>query len=397
MSRPLRLALIVLGILMILAVIVLSAGPNVLPMPESSVSDPRSPMPAIEQMDDMKPDLASLSDSRARNLLGMQMPEFQGITAWWNTPGNQPLTTQDLKGRVVLVKFWTYSCINCIRTFPYVKHWYDRFGPAPQTGAPPRGGFELVGVHTPEFAFEAVPANVEREIQKNGFRFPVALDPDYATWNAYQNHFWPAEYLFDATGKLRYVHYGEGQYDEMERAIAQLLDEAGMTVAAPEEPMPGDVTNFSQIKTDETYFGYQRGSGFANALEVVPEQDANFTLKDVGRNQWSVGGRWRLEGERAVAFGPSAVHRFNVQAPIYNIVLDAPEGTTAKIRVTIDGANPTADMTTDDLVIGADGTATIDVSDPRLYRILTIPDAGRHTIEIEILEGDVRFYAATFG
>lgn len=376
MTKPLQIALGAVGILSVVAVIILSTGPNVLDM-----SDRRNGRePVVFDMGDSGKKTSALPD------LGFQMPAFNGITRWWNTPNNAPLTPEDLRGKVVMVKFWTYSCINCIRTYPYIKRWNELYA---------KDGFVLIGVHTPEFAFEAKPENVEHAIVTNGFTFPVALDPGYQTWNAYANRYWPAGYLFDANGHLRYTHFGEGAYDETEKAIRSLLAEQGTRVAEVGAPMLEE-TDLSRIGTHETYFGYERAENFANALEAKIETNADYELKTIGNDQWSIGGPWRIEGERAVALAKGAAHRMNVQAPVYNLVLDVPEGTKAKIRIRVNGGPLDVSMRTDDVRV-ENGQDVITVDAPRLYRIINLPNAGRYNVEIEVLEGEVRFYAATFG
>ncbi|MBD3251435.1 redoxin domain-containing protein [Candidatus Uhrbacteria bacterium] len=379
MPKATIIVLSVVGGILILGAVYLTLAPPAIDIRPQEFTQPKL---VDDMMDDMKGEDPTLP------VLQPSMPAFKGITQWWNTPNNEPLTREDLKGKVTMIKFWTYSCINCIRTYPYVKSWHENYAD---------DGFVLVGVHTPEFDFERKPENVEREIRENDFQFPVALDPSYQTWRNYENRFWPATYLFDAEGRLRYTHFGEGKYDETERAIQILLKEAGMTYDAEQTDLPASNVDFSKIRTRETYFGYERAEGFVNASEARIETEAEYELNSVGSNQWSIGGSWRIEGERSVALGPGSIHRFSVQAPIYNIVLDAPEGTTAKIRVRQDGKALTNEMLTNDTVRDANGDAIIEVGPSRLYRIMNIPNANRHTVEIEVLEGEVRFYAATFG
>jgi thiol-disulfide isomerase/thioredoxin len=339
MTKPTRIVLITTGILIAAAILIVSSGPDILDM--TKTRNGRTPEVI---------DMGGLTKKAPLPDLGFDMPPFQGITRWWNTPGNAPLTPESLRGKVVLVKFWTYSCINCIRTYPFIRRWHELYAD---------DGFVLIGVHTPEFTFEAKPENVEREIGENGFTFPVALDPDYKTWRAYDNRFWPASYLFDKQGRLRYTHFGEGKYDVSEQAIRDLLMEDGGAITKAEMPMPEEAVDFSMIKTRETYFGYERAENLSNALEVVIDANADYELKTVGINQWSIGGPWRIEGERAVALAP--------------------------------------EMRTGDVMIDAEGNAVLEVGLSDLYRIVNLPDGKRHVVELEIIEGEVRFYAATFG
>lgn len=297
------------------------------------------------------------------------LPEFAGITHWWNTPDGEALTPQKLKDKVVLIDFWTYSCINCIRTYPFLKEMYDKYADK---------GLVIVGVHTPEFAFEAEPDNVGREIIKNGLKYPIALDPDYGTWNAYNNHYWPAEYFFDGQGRLRRTHFGEGEYDQSEEAIRSLLVENGANL----EPMGTAVPtpDFSDIQTNETYFGLNRGDAFMGKTGTA-EQDVRLTASDtVDPDKWTAGGTWRFNPEFAETRAPNDVFRFNVAADKLHIVLDSADGTDKSIDVYVDGVK----------------TGSITVNASTLYDIATFPNGGRHTVELRIKDAGVRFYAATF-
>jgi thiol-disulfide isomerase/thioredoxin len=373
MSKPVIIVLIILGTLMALALAVSSMGPRVIPTGTLNTRDTSTPTITNRATQSALPDL------------GFRMPLFQGITAWWNTPDNEELTEQDLRGKVVLVKFWTYSCINCIRTYPFIKRWHELYRD---------NGFILIGVHTPEFTEEGIPANVEREIRKNGFTFPVALDPDYTTWNAYNNHYWPATYLFDTEGRLRYTHFGEGRYEETEQAIRDLLEEAGTRVTST-TPMPTEM-NLSGINTRETYFGYNRAEHFVNQRERVNDRAASYTLATVKNDEWSIGGTWTIEDQRAIA-NMNATHRFNVQAPEYNIVLGTPNNTTSTIEVTMDGKPLPLEYRTPDITVDDQGRTLIRVNELRLYRITHLPNAERATIDLRIVDGVVHFYAASFG
>ena len=181
-------------------------------------------------------------------------PEFVGNEHWFNTPGDKPLTLRGLRGRVVLVDFWTYSCINCIRTLPYLKAWNAKYR---------KDGLTIVGVHTPEFPFEREASNVENAIQENGIHYPVAQDNEQATWNAYGNQYWPAEYFIDSKGRVRYVHFGEGEYGEKEKVIRDLLAEAGDQVSAKETQVKA-VAPSTTVTTPETYLGAARAERFTN-------------------------------------------------------------------------------------------------------------------------------------
>jgi thiol-disulfide isomerase/thioredoxin len=313
------------------------------------------------------------------------MPEFTGLTQWWNTDGNKALTKEDLKGKVVFVDFWTYSCINCIRTQPVLREWWDTYKDE---------NFIMIGIHTPEFAFEKDPNNVEAAIKKAGLLYPIALDPDFKTWRAYNNRFWPAGYLFDAEGRLRYTHFGEGKYDETEAAIRSLLAESGAVMA---NPTGADSTpDFSLTKTRETYFGYKRAEAFANASEFKPDEVINYTLISPKQNQWSIAGAWRIEDERSIAVAEGASFQMNVQSNAMHLVLGTPEQ-SAKIELIVDNQAPTDDMLTENTVRQLNGSVILTVRGKDLYRILRFPDARRHTVKLKMLDPNVQFYAATFG
>lgn len=350
MTRPTIIAISLLVAILALGALIASMGPeHALP---SSLLIRSAPTASSK--------LPVLSDT---------MPTFRGITQWWNTPNDQALTTESLKGKVVLVDFWTYSCINCIRTYPFLKSLYAAYADK---------GFVIVGVHTPEFAFEADPNNVDREIKKNGLLYPIALDGSYATWNAYQNNSWPAEYLFDQQGRLRHISIGEGQYNETETAIRSLLAEDGAPIAQANVAMP--VEDFSKIQTHETYFGLARGEAFMGTTGQ-PDKATTFIPADtVQPNQWTAGGTWIFRDEYVESAAVNDVFRFSIQAAQAHLVLASSDGTDKTIEVFVDGTH------LKDLTINAS----------TLYTIADFPDAGRHVIEIRIKQKGVRFYAATF-
>src|ERR671928_42931 len=229
-------------------------------------------------------------------------PDFSHISDWLNTPGDRPLSLASLRGKVVLVDFWTYSCVNCLRTLPHLEAW-DR--------AYRKDGLVIVGVHTPEFAFEHSLANVREATRRLGVRYPVALDNDYATWNAYSNQYWPAEYLIDRRGHLRNFHFGEGEYDRTERLIRTLLAMSGRqlpTAAAIADRTPMSVT------TPESYLGYQRLARYAGS-KVVPERFASYRFPvSLPQDHLAYAGSWRIGSERIVA-GANARLRLRFRAP----------------------------------------------------------------------------------
>jgi thiol-disulfide isomerase/thioredoxin len=353
MSKPTSAALVILAILTLVAAIIASWN-----VPDSFHGFPGSSV--TTSATGTTSDLPVLAD---------KMPEFAGITQWWNTPDGAPLTPAKLKGQVVLVDFWTYSCVNCIRTYPFLKTMYDRYA---------QDGLTIVGVHTPEFAFEADPKNVGNEIVKNGLKYPVALDPKYGTWNAYNNSYWPAEYLFDRQGRLRRTHFGEGEYDQSEAAIRSLLTEGSVALppAGPAVPTP----DFSNIKTGETYFGLGRGDAF---MGVPGDVGVDATYQIAARpepDRWTVGGTWQFQPEYVQADSASAVFRFSVQANALHLVLSSVDGSDKQIEISIDGGAP----------------RKMTINSPTLYTVATFSDGGRHVVQVKILDVGLRFYAATF-
>lgn len=350
-----------------LAAVFLGAAAVVAFSPPMSVDPLAASNPSFPNFRVEKPVVSEASSDLP--VLAERMPEFQGISKWWQTPDGQPLTPESLKGKVVLVDFWTYSCINCIRTYPFLRTMWERYVDK---------GLVIVGVHTPEFAFEKDPANVERELKKNKLAWPIALDPDYGTWSAYNNRYWPAGYFFDRQGRLRHVHFGEGSYDESEMVIRELLEEDGAKL--PSMGAAVQAPDFSKIRTPETYFGLERGAEFMG----VPGKDGvtmNFTAaNDVAEDRWTAGGKWTFHPEYAQGDSNGALFRFNVQANQLHLVLSSSDGKDKNIEIFVDGKR----------------LKGMKVNASQLYDIASFPDAGRHTVEVWVMDAGVRFYAATF-
>jgi cytochrome c biogenesis protein CcdA/thiol-disulfide isomerase/thioredoxin len=320
----------------------------------------------IEGTSKAQEELARLSgrgEAAAATSSNPRAPDFRGIAQWLNTPDGKPLTLAGLRGRVVLVDFWTYSCINCLRTLPHLEAWDAAYRKA---------GLTIVGVHSPEFAFEHVPSNVSSATHRLGVQYPVALDNDFATWRAYSNDYWPAEYLIDKTGRIRHEHFGEGNYDETESAIRKLLGEhvrARRTSVADDTP--------SQVTTPESYLGYARLERLANGgVKLDTMSTYVFPKEPLPPDALAYGGRWKIEPARIVA-GANARLRLHFQANRIFLVLAGAGHVTA----TIDG-RPLA-------VVAVAGT-------PRLYTIARFPKLTRGLLELRFtpeLEG----YAFTFG
>jgi cytochrome c biogenesis protein CcdA/thiol-disulfide isomerase/thioredoxin len=307
-----------------------------------------------------------------------EAPEFVGNQHWFNTPGERPLTLRGLRGRVVLVDFWTYSCINCIRTFPYLKAWDERYR---------KDGLTIVGVHTPEFPFEREASNVEAAIRENGIRYPVAQDNEQATWNAYGNQYWPAEYFVDARGRVRYVHFGEGEYGEKEKVIRELLAEAGRKVAGNETRVRA-IAPSATVTTPETYLGAARAERFTNPMLSPGLRD--FTAPaSLAANEFAYRGNWRISLDSARAAGGASLD-LNFGARRVYLVLGSP-GHSRRVRVLLDGRPIAGSDAGSDVHGGA-----VTVSGQRLYNLVDLSRVSHHVLTLEP-EAGVEGYAFTFG
>ena len=295
-------------------------------------------------------------------------PDFTGTQRWFNTPGDKPLSLASLRGRVVLVDFWTYTCINCLRTLPYLEAWDARYRAA---------GLTIVGVHSPEFGFEHVAGNVERAIAANGIRYPVAQDNDLATWNAWGNQYWPAEYLIDARGKVRHASVGEGEYGDTENAIRALLAERGEAVGSS-VAKPHGITPVSHETSPETYLGTERAQGFVG----TPPADGTRTYTppaQVPLSRFALGGTWTI-GPQAATAGAGATIDATVRARFVYLVLSPPKGHAGAVTVIRDGAGP----------------RRITVTSQRLYRLVALGKDGEHRVHLALAPG-TSAYAFTFG
>ena len=315
------------------------------------------------------------------------VPEFSGISAWLNSP---PLTTEGLRSKVVLVQFWTYSCINCLRTLPYVTKWHEQYKDK---------GLVVVGVHTPEFAFEKNPDNVRAAVANLKIDYPVAIDNDYAIWRAFNNRYWPAHYFIDAEGRIRHHHFGEGAYDKSEAVIQQLLKEAGkpgtpnvhadVTALAAEAP-----SEFKNVKSPETYIGFRRAENFVSPGGAVENAPHVYSVASPALNEWGLSGDWKIGDEQASlnASGGAIVYRFHAR-DLHLVLGPAVDGKPVRFRVTLDGAAPGNDHGSD---THANGEGI--VTEHRLYQLIrqsgTIAD---RTFRIEFLDPGAQAYAFTFG
>lgn len=294
-------------------------------------------------------------------------PEITGITHWLNS---DPLTLQKLRGKVVLIDFWTYSCVNCIRTQPVLNSWYERYH---------QEGFEIIGVHAPEFAFEKLPENVQAAIDEEKIKYPVALDNDFATWNAFQNQYWPAKYLIDKNGTIRYYHFGEGNYEETETAIRKLLGAEGKPAKAVE------VDTGSAGQSPETYLGVRRASGFKGSPSLGTGVQDYQGANELGEANWTLSGKWEVNEEKSTAKEDGATLTYRFTGKKVFLVLGGQPG--AKLKVTLDEGEPG----------GSDvkgGEVTIDRY--RLYNLVDLGQFGTGTLTITFPAG-VSAHAFTFG
>jgi thiol-disulfide isomerase/thioredoxin len=316
------------------------------------------------------------------------MPPLDGATQWLNSA---PLDREALRGKVVLVDFWTYSCINCIRALPFVKSWHEKYRDQ---------GLVVIGVHSPEFAFEKDLRNVRREVAELGLTYPVAVDNDYAVWRAFANQYWPAHYFVDARGNVRRRHFGEGEYDVSERVIQQLLAEAGNAAVATDLVAPTAegaalAPDLVSVVTPETYVGHARAESFASPGGQMPGVPHDYVVPQrLGLNEWALDARWTVGEEEAVLNAAAGKIVMRFQARDLHLVLGpAPGGKPVRFRVKLDGMAPGADRGWD---IDAAGVGTVE--EHRLYQLIRQQGAVRtRTFEIEFLDAGVAAYAFTFG
>ncbi|MBP2296568.1 cytochrome c biogenesis protein DipZ [Azospirillum rugosum] len=317
-----------------------------------------------------------------------RLPSLGGAVEWLNSG---PLSAEQLRGKVVLVDFWTYSCINCIRTLPYLRAWAETYKDQ---------GLVVIGVHTPEFAFEKKIANVKTAIRDFRITYPVAVDSDFTIWRAFGNSYWPALYFVDAEGRIRHHQFGEGGYERSERVIRDLLAEAAGRRSAdaglvnPEAPGAQAAPDLADARSGETYIGYEKADGFASPEGVRPGRPQDYTIGTPRLNRWGLAGNWTVGAEQARLNRPGGaiVHRFSAR-DLHLVLGPGPDGKPVRFQVTVDGKAPGADHGAD---IGADGTGT--VSETRLYQLVRqAGDVRERTFEIRFLDPGVDAYVFTFG
>jgi cytochrome c biogenesis protein CcdA/thiol-disulfide isomerase/thioredoxin len=314
-------------------------------------------------------------------------PSLDGAVEWLNSP---PLTSEQLRGKVVLIDFWTYSCINCIRTVPFVRAWAEKYRDQ---------GLVVIGVHAPEFAFEKKIDNVRKAVGDFKIDYPVAIDNDYKIWRAFENNYWPAHYLIDTKGQIRYHHFGEGNYRQTETAIQDLLHEAGSTMpqSAPVNPDARGAEaspDLKNIRSGETYLGYQRSTGFVSPENLQANVASDYTVDRPGLDEWGLSGTWTIGAEQIAldrADGKIA-SRFSAR-DLHLVLGSGKENKPIRFRVTIDGKAPGASHGAD---TDADGNGV--VTSTRLYQLIRQSgDVEARQFEIRFLDPGVEAYAFTFG
>jgi cytochrome c biogenesis protein CcdA/thiol-disulfide isomerase/thioredoxin len=320
-----------------------------------------------------------IDESKLFNVQPYDAPELVGLQDWVNS---DPIQLKDQKGKVVLLDFWTYSCINCIRNNPYIEKWYETYKDK---------GFVVIGAHAPEFAFEKNPENVRKAIKDQKITYPVALDNDFSTWNAYNNRSWPSSYLIDKDGKVRRVHEGEGQYAESEQAIRELLQEAGAqldnTLTTNTQTPP-----VTEQQSPETYLGYGRASNYVGALPLSGTPAVrNFQLKeDLKSNQWSLNGSWEVTPEKIIARGNSTMN-FKISAKDVYIVGGSANPQNVSLQLNGQPISATADA-------GQDiKDSMVTIGESKLYRLVSFPQFTKDQVLTLSVPDGVELNVYTFG
>lgn len=330
------------------------------------------------------------------------LPSLAGATKWFNSPS---LSLESLKGKVVLIDFWTYSCINCLRTLPYVKAWADKYKDQ---------GLVVIGVHTPEFAFEKDPTNVAKALLDLGITYPVAMDNDYTIWNTFENRYWPAHYFIDRNGKIRHHHFGEGGYVKAEEVIQELLQEgdskkmrASADKLADTDKMVKSMvqvkgegaqaaSTFSDIKSPETYVGYARAKNLLTHPSLLADQSVQYkAVKSLALNEWTLAGHWLVSKEKSTSLkiGAKIIYRFHAR-DLHLVLGPQAVGASIPFRVTLDGKPPGKNHGVD---VNEKGLGV--VNENRLYQLIRQQETPLkdHTFEIEFLKPGVEVFAFTFG
>jgi cytochrome c biogenesis protein CcdA/thiol-disulfide isomerase/thioredoxin len=340
----------------------------------------------------LSPDSEAAQSNMTLEPIEQLQPSLAGATKWLNS---EALSFESLKGKVVLIDFWTYSCINCLRTLPYVKAWNDKYKDQ---------GLVIIGVHTPEFAFEKEPDNVAKALTDLGITYPVAMDNNYGIWNSFQNRYWPAHYFFDRKGVLRHHHFGEGSYENSELVIQQLLNEGEAKKSkAPLVQVQGQgamaAPLSASVQSPETYIGYSRLENFRSQTVIKTDHEEKYMgANNLNLNEWSLDGPWNVHAEKATSSvaGSKIIFRFHAR-DLHLVLGPQKDGVSIPFRVKIDGKQPGAHHGMD---INAQGEGT--VTDHRLYQLIRQSDLRDsqiedHTFEIEFLKPGAEAFAFTFG
>jgi hypothetical protein len=355
---------------------------------EGPMSDPVTAVPSSGLSGLVRSFLHHLPGDSGELPVEGSLPALTGATGWLNA---EPLTPEGLRGRVVLVDVWTYTCVNWLRTLPYVRAWDAKYAPY---------GLTTIGVHTPEFDFEHDVANIIAQASALRVPYPIAVDSDYGIWNAFDNHYWPAVYLADAQGRIRYHHFGEGEYAMQEMVIQQLLLEAGVEDVDPDlvsvDPVGLEVAaDYQTLRSPETYLGYGQASGMAAPDGLWADAAHDYPpATRLGLNEWAPVGTWVISQRAATATAANTRLAYRFQARDVNLVMGpAVRGTAIPFRVSLDGQPATGAHGTD---VDADGTGT--VSEQRTYQLIrqSGPIAER-VFEIALLDPGVELFCFTFG
>lgn len=361
---------------------------------EQSLLDKVQPRPAMQGGGMMAAGAMRMAANDSKKAAGDDLPvegdfpDLSGAVAWVNSP---PLTPQGLRGKVVLVDFWTYSCINCLRTLPYVRGWAQKYKDH---------GLVVLGVHTPEFAFEKNLDNVRRAVHDLGITYPVAIDNNYAIWSGFFNNYWPADYFVDATGRVRGHAFGEGDYEQSERLIQKMLMQAGY------HDVPGGMVsahgtgieaaaNDKDVQSPETYIGYARGENFKSPESLAKDRSGSYTVPAALRlNEWGLSGAWTVQGEKGVLDKAPGRIVFRFHARDLHLVLGpAADGKPIRFRVLLDGAAPG-----DDHGVDSDAKGDGVVTEQRLYQLIRQShDVQDRTFTIEFLDPGAQAFSFTFG
>ena len=303
-------------------------------------------------------------------------PDLVGITNWINS---EPLSLEDLRGKVVIIDFWTYSCVNCVRTLPYMTDWHEKYSD---------DGLVIIGVHAPEFAFEKETSNVEEAVQRFGIEYPVAQDNDFTTWRAYNNRYWPAKYFIDADGNVRYTHFGEGEYEKSELVIQQLLAEIGADTT--DQLSAVTEKGYSPNQTPELYIGYRRQTNFASPDQLVRDQSKEYSFQEnAPLHIFTVSGEWTFLDEFAQTEEAGTQLMLHFYAKNVFLVLDSEEDASVKVELlSPQEPNKSVDLNSEDEII---------VNEARLYHLVELESAAEGKLLITFNQPKIQAYAFTFG